>query len=162
MKSSKRTLILFGILVLIFLFFWIKNRNSEPKDPIQEIIDEMPVAPEETSRNERIILAFDQFRKVAPKYDADELCKGGFINEDARSLKEVANEIIANRVLNFYPLEFATTQDEAGITCLAEGKRWVLFSALNAEDESERNYYCTDSGGRKGNLNLDREKIWCE
>jgi len=90
------------------------------------------------------------------------LCKGGFINTDESGLKNITERIIKNRILNLNPLEYAKTQDEAGITCIVSADKWVLFSALNTHSKNDgKNFYCVDSRGENGNVNFDRDNVQC-
>ncbi len=155
--------ILYIASVILILLVVILFRFQTTKEPtIDELLFEVPEMEEGLSRNEKIKFSFDSFISFAKKTNSPEnLCKGGFINFDSNKLKKIADEIVSNRVISPYPLEFASNQDEAGITCLSDKKKWVLFSPLNKEDESELNYLCADYTGRKGNFSLDRENVKC-
>lgn len=151
-------IVLIGLIVWSLVWF---DREQAASDPIEEMIDEMPQAPLTASNNDKIRLAFDVFSDYARKHDNNfvSLCKGGFINDENKNLKQISDEIVKNRVLNYHPLEYAATQDEAGITCLSNETHWALFSALNEEDEKA--YVCIDSTGRKGAYGIDRDGAKC-
>lgn len=164
MKKVKKIKYISIAVVVIILSVLLKISFFSQEKPIEELLFEVPEMPQALSYNEKILFAVDSFVVLAKKEGtAEKLCKGGFINTESRSqLKQIAQTIIENRIINPYPLEFAFTQDEAGIVCLTQENKWVFFSALNPEEEIDTNYICADSLGRKGRLQLNREKISCE
>lgn len=161
MMNKKRVRYIFLAVVVILVFVFVRI-FQKPEASIDELLFEIPEMPEALSYNDKIKFAFDSFAMIAKKIDFEDLCSGGFINEDEKKLKEIASIIVENRMTNPYPLEFAVNQDEAGITCLSNTEKWVLFSALNQEDESTKNYFCTDSTGRKGYFDVSRERLTCK
>jgi hypothetical protein len=162
MKCMKKRIIYIVSGILIILIVVLLKAWTTKKPTLDELLFEVPEMEEGLSRNDKIKFAFDSFALIAKKTDFEDLCSGGFINEDKKRLKEIASIIVENRMTNPYPLEFAANQDEAGIACLSNTEKWVLFSALNQEDESTKNYFCTDSTGRKGHLDLSRERLTCK
>ena len=137
MSTQKKILHIITIIILLGLaLLIIKLKPSEHDSPFTK---------------------FQEFTIKNPTLSGDTLCTGGFINTENIELDEIAQLIIETRVINSSPLQFATTQDEAGITCLASSYGWVLFSALNNNE-----YYCIDSTGKRGRLNFDRATLQCE
>jgi hypothetical protein len=117
------------------------------------------------SANGEIKMSFQSFWAFADDHKSinpESLCKGGFINTDESGLMNIADRIVKNRILNLNPLEYAKTQDEAGITCVASSGKWVLFSALNTHSKNDgKNFYCIDSSGENGNVNFDIGNVEC-
>ncbi|MES2622878.1 MAG: hypothetical protein V4576_00545 [Patescibacteria group bacterium] len=103
-----------------------------------------------------VFLDFDAFTKNNRTIVSDSLCGGGFINTSNDDLRKIADNIVTKRIINNSPLEYASNQDEAGITCLATIDTWVLFSALN-----DGEFYCIDSTGQKGPMSFSRETLKC-
>lgn len=164
--SKHHTIAWVGIVVTILLIgarVWRQHQiASEATDPIEAMIDSMPQAPETASPNEKIRFALETFQNAANKNNGgfESLCKGGFINTNKSAYQKIADEIVSNRILNAHPLEFAQTQDEAGITCISSNEHWVLFTALN--EEGNQDYFCVDSASRKGKYGVDREGMKCQ
>ncbi len=153
MKTSNR-LVPFSVLFMVILCVFLAA-------VLLVHLDEAP----ESVANMHIKQSFQSFALFAtnfPRIRSTDLCAGGFITTNDRDLQSIATNIVTNRILQSSPLEYAQTQDEAGITCLAGEYKWVLFSALNNDPhENGKNYYCADSRGIEGNLSVDRAMLQC-
>ena len=144
-RATYLTVIACGLL-LIGLGVWFRPRGDEG-------------AP--GAENAAIVEAMESFASLTGN-GAQTLCAGGFINEEVPIAASVAARIVENRLFDPERGQRAASQDEAGITCLVEGDRWVLFSALNPHEENEgRDYHCVDSTGASGRYGFDRELVAC-
>ena len=115
--------------------------------------------------NAKIISAFGDFYSYVDSHhfsSSDAFCKGGFINTEDPALGSISLRIIQNRIVDPVTEEKAYTQDDAGITCMALGNKWFLFSALNPDTMNQgKDYYCIDSNGRRGNTSFDADYVKC-
>lgn len=163
MSKLKRNKYIRNAIIVIILALSFKVLFLQKEKPIDELLFEVPEMPETLSYNDKIKFAFDTFVLFAKKQSSKSLvCKGGFLNtEKYQTLQEISHTIISNRVINPYPLEFASTQDEAGIICLSSKDKFVLFAPLNEDEENEPNFWCVDSNLRKGRLEVSRDRIAC-
>jgi hypothetical protein len=153
--------VLVVVLILGIGIYMIQNSYREPVTPV--VVDQTPVQVPQPNENDRIIAAVDLFATSAPAIFTNEfVCKGGFINEEVDELKRISDTIVRNRIFDIETMQYAVNQDEAGISCLESGDKWVLFTALNQTSaHGESNYYCADSQGVRGAYGLDTEDTQC-
>lgn len=117
---------------------------------------------EVSARNVEIQSAMITFQDygINNEDDFDYMCtSGGFINERNPELKEISDRIVKNLVIDETTGQFASTPDEAGITCLSNPDTWVLFAPLNGSNGN--GYYCVDSTGAHGVAGFDRDSMAC-
>lgn len=139
------TVIVCGLL-LVGLGVWFRPRGDEG-------------AP--AAENASIVRALESFASLTGN-GAGGLCQGGFINEEVPLAASVARQIVENRLFDPERGQRAVSQDEAGISCLVDGDRWVLFTALNPHPDNDgRDYYCVDSTGASGHLGLEAANVRC-
>ncbi len=151
------------VIVCVCGGFGIKAVLTE-EPTVEELLFEVPQVEESLSENEKIEFAFDSFKSVAKemKKDYSRLCKDGLIDTQKKPLKQIAEHLISYRVLAPYPLEFATTQEEAGIICVASKDRFALSIQLNLDDNGVTKKLCIDSLGQRKNSEVNQEKIICK
>ena len=166
MKTQKGSIVLIvlisALILVIGLYLYLTGIQ---KDNVTFVNENTP-AQIAFQNNNQIKAAMESFKDVLAlrkeKDSAGLFCTGGFINETEADLAKIAQSIIRNRILNFSPMEYARTQDEAGITCLGSAEEWVLFTALNKQAENDqKNYWCVDSRGVSGNYGYDSETNRC-
>jgi hypothetical protein len=146
-KHFRTGAIALGVVILLAVGVLLRPRGDEG---------------EPGAENASIIAAAEAFADLTGN-GAGALCSGGFLREEEPLAAAVARRIVENRIVDPRTGQRAATQDEAGITCLAEDPRWAFFTALNEHDGNDgRDYYCVDSAGAEGHLGLDRENVRCE
>ena len=152
--------VLVVVLILGIGIYMIRDGYQVPTPPVV-VEEQIPVVT--PSENDKIIATVDLFATSAPAIFEDNfVCKGGFINEEIDELKSISDTIVRNRIFDFETTQYALNQDEAGISCLESGDRWVLFTALNqTRDGDNTNHYCVDSRGARGAYALDTENTQC-
>ncbi len=162
-KGSTVLIVLISALILVIgLYLYL---TSFQKDNVTFVNENSPseIAFQNNNEIKAVMNSFENTLADRKTRGATGLfCTGGFINETEAGLGLVAKTIIRNRILNTDPLEYARTQDEAGITCLGSAEEWVLFAPLNKQSsEDNKNYWCVDSRGIKGNYGYNSETNQC-
>ena len=147
------------ILVLVAFLF-------KPEQPVEApVIDEKSLPSQvDPALNAKIVSALSSFADIAPDInDVEAVCVGGFINDRILPLKTISEAIVSNRVIDAQVTRYATSQDEARITCESTSTAWVLFTVLNKTGKDNNGeYYCVDSVGAKGKYDIDREAVRCK
>lgn len=166
MKTQKgSTVLILLIVALIFVIGLYLYLTSIQKDNVTFVDENNPtqIAFQNNNEIKAAMESFDDALVVRKERGVTGLfCAGGFINETEVGLGLIAQSIIRNRILNFNPMEYARTQDEAGITCLGSAENWVLFAPLNRlSEEDNKNYWCVDSRGVAGNFGYSSETYQC-
>ncbi len=157
--------ILYIVIVIVCVLGGLGIKALLTEEPtVEELLFEVPQVEESLTENEKILFAFDSFKAVAQemKKDYSGLCKDGLIDTQKKPLEQIAEHLVSYRVLAPYPLEFATTQEEAGITCLASKDRFALSIQLNIDDGGATKKLCIDSLGQRKNSEINQEKIVCK
>ncbi len=152
--------------LLVVLYLLYAGLNNETKTPLVTNEEPAPAVDEADERvinaNQAIIAAVGDFRDLALERPELVLCSGGFINTEEPELGDIADQIISNRILQTEPLQYAITQDEAGIKCAAADSEWVLATALNGSDANNgRDFYCVDDKGMEGQLWIEEATMQC-
>lgn len=162
-KGSSVIIILVCVLILLIglYLFGLSFKKTEPTVYVNK-----EVAETSFQSNIEIKEAMASFATVVKnrKGNASDglFCAGGFISNTEPGLRQIADTIIKNRIVNNLPLQYARTQDEAGITCLGSAEEWVLFVALNPlSSDDKKNYWCVDSRGVSGNFGFNSETNQC-
>ncbi len=152
--------ILFILLILGIGIYMIKENHVVPDVPV---VTQVPVLTPKPTENDKIIEAVKLFATSAPAiFEENYVCKGGFINEEIDELKRISDTIVRNRIFDPLANQYAINQDEAGISCLESGDKWVLFTALNQSGSGDTsNYYCVDSQGAIGSYAMDTKNTTC-
>lgn len=152
--------VLFVLLVLGVGIYMINQYQAVPETPV---VTQAPVVTPKPTENDRIIQAVELFATSAPAiFEDNYVCKGGFINDEIDELKRISDTIVRNRLFDAKRKQYALNQDEAGISCLESGDKWVLFTALNQVGKGDNaNYYCVDSRGAIGPYAIDTKNTTC-
>lgn len=169
MKTQKGSMVLIGLIIglvlLIISFLLLIEMTTQTEVPVirnaNETVDQVAL-----QSNMNIKAAMELFAKdIADRQTTGVqglFCTGGFIGTDDSDLKVIADTIVSNRIINRSPIEYATTQDEAGIVCLGSLENWVLFTALNqVGEEDTSHYWCIDSRGVQGSFGYNSETNQC-
>jgi hypothetical protein len=166
MKTQNGSIVLIGLVSALILFIGLYLYLTGIQKDNSTFVDENNPAQIAFQNNSQIKIAMESFKNVLATRKQEGVtglfCTGGFINETESDLAKISQSIIRNRILNFSPMEYARTQDEAGITCLGSAEEWVLFSALNKQSEDDqKNYWCVDSRGVRGAYGYNSETNQC-
>lgn len=151
--------VLFIVLILGIGIYMIKQNHVVLEAPVVALV---PVVAPKPTENDRIIEAMKLFASSSPALFKDNyVCKGGFINVEIDELKRISDTIVRNRIVDSQAMQYAINQDEAGISCLESGDKWVLFTALNQGGSVDSSGYCVDSLGAIGPYAIDVKNTTC-
>lgn len=160
----KRYVLYIGIVIALMCIVFGIRIFFKAEPTVEELLFDVPEVEEGLSLNDKIMFSLDTFKDVSKemKRGYEGLCKDGVIDTQTKVLKQIADDLVSYRILNPYPLEFATTQQEAGIQCVSSKDRFALSIQLNVNDDGKYYRRCIDVLGQTKQQEVDMQKILCK